>query len=99
MSILYKLESDDHDNPAFVKTDGGGILAMYTRHSLRDLFINTLHVFGGEIMAGEPQLIHPIGQEELSNYPRETITYANLIQLENEYNRIYCFGRSYRSHD
>ena len=40
--LYYRLERDDHNNPAFVKTTNGTVLAMYTRHSLKDLFINVL---------------------------------------------------------
>ena len=38
--LYFKLEKDDHDNPAFTVTKSGDIIAMYTRHSKKDLFIN-----------------------------------------------------------
>ena len=38
-------------------------------------------------------MIHPINTEDLKYFPNETITYANPYKLENENNRIYCFGR------
>ncbi len=91
--IHYRLEKDDHDNPAFVLSGNGNLIAMYTRHSQKDLFISISKNFKSEFDFEGPQLIHPISQEELSKFPRETITYANPYRLETENNRIYCFGR------
>lgn len=91
--LYYRLEKDDHNNPAFVKTDQGQVIAMYTRHSLKDLFINFLDDSNGEFEFSGPQLIHPISKEELAKYPRESITYANPYRLASENNRLYCFGR------
>ncbi len=91
--LYFRLEKDDHNNPAFVKTADGSVLAMYTRHSLKDLFINVLDPDNAEFCIKGPQLIHPISNEELLKFPRETITYANPFRLEEENNRIYCFGR------
>lgn len=90
--LYYKLETDDHNNPAFVLTGEDKILAMYTRHSLKDLFINTSKN-DGEFEFSGAQLIHPISDKEFEKFPRRTMTYANPIRLEEEDNRIYCFGR------
>ena len=91
--LYYELEADDHDNPAFLLTEHSQILAMYTRHSKRDLFINTLEDDRNDFEFTGARLIHPISDEELKKFPRNTMTYANPIRLEGENNRIYCFGR------
>lgn len=91
--LYFRLEKDDHNNPAFAKTADRTVLAMYTRHSLKDLFMNELDPSGTNFEVLEPQLIHPIDKEELKKFPKETITYANPFQLTEEDNRIYCFGR------
>lgn len=91
--LYFHLESDDHDNPAFTTTADGQTLVMYTRHSLKDLFINRLPDDNKAFRFSGPQMIHPFSDEELSKFPRATMTYANPYRLEDEQNRIYCFGR------
>ncbi|MBL3655178.1 BNR-4 repeat-containing protein [Fulvivirga sediminis] len=91
--LYYLLENDDHDNPAFVPTGEGDILAMYTRHSRKDLFINVLEDYKNQSNYSKPQFIHPISKAELEKFPRETMTYANPFRLTAENDRIYCFGR------
>jgi len=91
--LYFKLEKDDHNNPAFVKTNEGKIIAMYTRHSLKDLFYNVSSNNHRNFEFGGAQLIHPISKKELKDFPKESITYANPIILSSENNRIYCFGR------
>jgi hypothetical protein len=90
--LYYKLQTDDHNNPAFALTTEGTLIAMYTRHSMKDLFINTSIPFRDGFKFSGAQLIHPISDEEFEKFPRRTITYANPIPLEEEH-RIYCFGR------
>lgn len=91
--LYFRLEKDDHNNPAFVFTQSGKLLAMYTRHSKKDLFINVLENYRTHFEFGKPQLIHPISKEQLNKFPRETITYANPFRLKAENNILYCFGR------
>jgi hypothetical protein len=91
--IHYRLEKDDHNNPAFVLAGNGNLIAMYTRHSQKDLFISMVNDYKSDFDFEGAQMIHPISQEELSKFPRETVTYANPYRLEAEDNRIYCFGR------
>jgi len=91
--LYFLLEADDHNNPAFTVTAEGQTLVLYTRHSRKDLFINRLSHLTKEFRFSEPQMIHPFSDEELSEFPRATMTYANPYCLENENNRIYCFGR------
>ena len=91
--LYHQLESDDHDNPAFVVTENDQVIAMYTRHSKKDLFINILEDYRNGFEFEGAQLIHPIRKEEYEKFPKQTITYANPVQLEKENNRIYCFGR------
>jgi len=91
--IHYRLEKDDHDNPAFVRAANGNLIVMYTRHSQKDLFINISKDLKSGFDFEGAQMIHPISLEQLNNFPRETVTYANPYSLEAEDNRIYCFGR------
>jgi hypothetical protein len=91
--LYYKLESDDHNNPSFTVDENGAIVAMYTRHSKKDLFINILNDHQGQFEFSAPRLIHPWSDQQLEKYPRKTMTYANLIRLDDEGGRVYCFGR------
>ncbi len=91
--LYFQLEKDDHNNPAFIITTDGQILAMYTRHIKKDLFINRLTDPKNDFRFSEPQMIHPMSEDQISKFLRPTITYANPFRLENENNRIYCFGR------
>lgn len=91
--LYYHLEKDDHNNPSFARTASGEVIAMYTRHSKKDLFINRLKGDENKFNFSKAQMIHPISKKELKHFPRETITYANPYRLEKENNRIYCFGR------
>lgn len=91
--LYYSLEKDDHNNPAFVETGDGKLIAMYTRHGKKDLFINILEDLKNGFDFSGAQLIHPISKEELEKYPRESMSYANPYQLEAENGRLYCFGR------
>ncbi len=91
--LYYKLESDDHDNPAFVLTENNEVLVMYTRHSRKDLFINRLSDYKQNFNFSDAQFVRPFSDEELEKFPRATMTYANPFRLEKETNRIYCFGR------
>ena len=91
--LYYRMEHDDHDNPSFALTGNGHIIAMYTRHSCKDLFINHLANYKTDTVFTRPQFIHLFSTEELKKFPRETMTYANPISLKEENNRMYCFGR------
>lgn len=91
--LYYKLENDDHDNPAFILTGKDEILSMYTRHSKKELFINVLKDYKMDSAYTNVQFIHPISKEELAKFPKESITYANPIRLKLENDKIYCFGR------
>ena len=88
------LQSDDHDNPAFVKTEDGQIIATYTTHSGRDgFFINTTSQ-GADIQSfGQPEQIFLLDSTQLEEFPKVHVTYANPYQLEAEDGRLYCFGR------
>lgn len=92
--LYFMLEQDDHDNPAFVQTGNGDVLAMYTRHGKKDLFTNRwLKDADPEFSFTSPQFIHTFSKEQLAMFPRPTMTYANPFRLKDENNRIYCFGR------
>ncbi|MEM9887135.1 MAG: BNR-4 repeat-containing protein [Bacteroidota bacterium] len=91
--LYFRLERDDHNNPAFVATAAGKVLAMYTRHTRKDLFINILEDAKGVFNFTDVQFIHPFDGEQLKKFPQASITYANPYQLVEEDNRLYCFGR------
>jgi len=91
--LYHRLEHDDHNNPAFVLTSKDEILAMYTRHSKKDLFINVLKDYRIDSAYTDVQFIHPMSKKELEKFPKEHITYANPIRLKSENDKIYCFGR------
>ncbi len=40
--LYHMLESDDHNNPAFVTTGSGEVIVMYTRHSKKIYLLITL---------------------------------------------------------
>ena len=90
--LYYLLEADDHDNPAFTTAADGSILALYTRHSRKDLFINRWNPAADSAFGGA-QLIHPFTDAELARFPRATMSYANPYRLEREGNRLFVFGR------
>ncbi len=91
--LYFILEKDDHNNPAFTITASGEVIVMYTRHALKDLFINRLDADSESFTFSRPQFIHPFSEEQLAKFPRPTMTYANPIRLEDENDRIYSFGR------
>ena len=93
--ILYpQLESDDHNNPSFVKTGDGQWLASYTTHSKKDgFFVNRTSTTGDISSFGEAQKHLLLDSVELVQFPKVHVTYANPYRLEAEQNRIYCFGR------
>ena len=91
--LFPKLESDDHDNPAFVSTANGNIIATYTTHSGRDGFF-THTTQGADISTfNEARKILLLDSTELQQFPKVHVTYANPYRLEAENHRIYCFGR------
>lgn len=93
--MLYpELESDDHDNPAFVKTGDGKILATYTSHSGRDGFFINQTANGSDISTfGAAEKVLLLDSTELEKFPKVHVTYANPYRLEAEGGRLYCFGR------
>lgn len=93
--VLYpKLEADDHDNPAFVKTTDGRILATYTTHSGPDGFYLNKTGEGTNIQSfGVATEIDLLDSTQLKDFPKVHVTYANPYRLEAEDGRLYCFGR------
>lgn len=94
-TTLYpKLQSDDHDNPAFVETADGRVIATYTTHSGRDgLYMNTTTSKADVLSFGEPVNVHILDSTQLEKFPKVHVTYANPYRLEAENDRLYCFGR------
>jgi len=93
--ILYpQLESDDHNNPSFVKAANGQVVATYTTHSKKDgFFINRTNKAGEISSFGETQKHLLLDSTQLEQFPKVHVTYANPYRLKAEQNRIYCFGR------
>ena len=91
--LYYRLEKDDHNNPAFVVNGKDEVMAMYTRHSKKDLFINVLKDYENDSAFSDVQFIHPMSKQELEKFPKEHVTYANPIRLKSENDKIFCFGR------
>lgn len=92
--LAPKLESDDHNNPSFVKTGDGKLLVTYTTHSGKDGFFAHKTFQESDILSfSEAKKIPLLDSLELQRFPKVHVTYANPYQLEAENNRIYCFGR------
>jgi len=93
-ALYPKLQFDDHNNPAFVKTAEGKIIAAYTTHSGRDgFFINTTNNGTDVSSFGEAKKVPLLDSKELEEFPKVHVTYANPYRLEAENDRLYCFGR------
>ncbi|MCB0631044.1 MAG: BNR-4 repeat-containing protein [Saprospiraceae bacterium] len=94
-AMLYpELQSDDHDNPAFVKTGDGKLLVTYTTHSGPDGFFMNKTSDGTSIASFGPSVeVALLDSTELEKFPKVHVTYANPYKLETENNRLYCFGR------
>ena len=87
------LEIDDHDNPAFVETPDGSVLAQYAKHGTGKLYQNRTDRTGAVGSFSAADSMDVIDPAELEKFPRSTITYANPFRLSRENNRLYSFGR------
>lgn len=93
-TLYEQLQRDDHNNPAFVETKDGNIMAVYTTHSGRDGFFQHISDSLADIRSfGKPTKVHLLDSAELARFPKIHVTYANPFRLEKEAQRIYCFGR------
>ncbi len=93
-NVLYhKLEKDDHNNPSFLLVDDKKVLAMYTQHNKRELFINAIDDVSNLFEFGKARRINPISREEYRKFPKRTVTYVNPFKLEANNDRLYSFGR------
>ncbi len=93
-TLYPQLQFDDHNNPAFVVLPDQRILAMYSWHSTDKGIIFNITSQPADITSfGEPVVFKPKTDQLLSDFPRETYTYANPYVLKKEQNRIYSFGR------
>jgi len=93
--ILFpEMQVDDHNNPAFCLLEDGNILTMYTWHSTKKGIVHQSTTTPGDISTfSKPVVIKPGIKTLLTDYPRETFTYANPFRLEDENQTIYSFGR------
>lgn len=91
--IHPQLEKDDHNNPAFLELPDGKILAFYTRHHNKELFVSGTSKSGDITGWEQPQQINISNPEEVEIYGTPYYTYANPFLLSSEENRIYLFGR------
>lgn len=93
-ALYPELQSDDHDNPAFVQTADGKLIATYTTHSGPDGFFMNITSQGTDIESfGEPVNISLLDSTQLEEFPKVHVTYTNPYRLEAEDGRLYCFGR------
>lgn len=91
--LFEKMEIDDHNNPAFVELPDQRIITMYTWHGSKNGIVSQKTKLPNDIHSfSEPSIIRPGIETLLSQFPRETYTYANPFYLENE-ETIYAFGR------
>lgn len=90
--LFSKLEKDDHDNPSFLELADKGYMAFYAKHGSGDLYYHR-NAENNNDLFGKLTVFDPVGKAELAKFPRRQVTYANPVQLKNEHNRIYCFGR------
>lgn len=87
--LFPKLEVDDHNNPAFVKTADNSILGVYTKHHREVLLQNKM--IDGEWSTADT--INVNSADQVTKYSDDHYTYANPYCLKDENNRIYMFGR------
>lgn len=92
INLANKLETDDHNNPAFVRVNGE-VQAFYTKHGPVGVYQDKLDFSNGLASVNMHKIINPIDSAELAKYPRNTTTYANPFALTAENNRLYVFGR------
>ncbi len=92
--IIYpKLEIDDHNNPAFVVRPDGHIMAFYTMHHNKDIYMSISSKPKDISNWKAPVTINPNDTTLLAEYINGKYTYANPFILTEENNRIYLFGR------
>lgn len=88
--LFPKLEVDDHNNPAFVKTADNSVIGVYTKHHREVLLQNRM--VDGKWSAADT--INVNSADQLAIYDNDDhYTYANPYRLKEENDRIYMFGR------
>jgi len=92
-TLYHKLQKDDHNNPSFIISENGKLIAMYSKHNGYNVFINTLDNYKQEFKFNIAQRKNPVDRELLRQYRQKTVTYTNPITLAAENNKLYCFGR------
>jgi hypothetical protein len=86
-----EFEQDDHDNPAFLPVEGGGLLAVYTKHA-RERMVYWRHSVPGDPSSwSEAGTFTTPGGD--SDYGGHNVTYSNLFRWPD--GRIYNFHRGY----
>lgn len=88
-TLHARLQHDDHDNPALLALPDGRLVAFYSRHGGKKMWMRT---------SDKPWDISAWGKEQslpvhTSKPPRKTITYPNPILLPEEDNRLWLFWR------
>ncbi len=93
-TLYYRLQKDDHDNPAFALLPDNNIFTMYTWHAGKNGVISNTTTDGSNIFSfGKNKIFKPNSTELLNKFPRETYTYANPYVLKGEQNKLFAFGR------
>jgi hypothetical protein len=95
--LYTKLETDDHDNPAFLQMADDRILTQYTWHggskNGMGVIQNTTEKPLDITSFSDSTVFKPQTPELLKKFVRETYTYANPFMLSAEKNKIFSFGR------
>ena len=93
--VLHEnFEKDDHDNPSFLIDQTGKVLVFYSRHGTGNSPIFLAHSKNAEDLSTWEKL-RSLRLNDTIAYAgmRNTYTYANIIQLSEEDNRLYLFWR------
>lgn len=94
-NILFPaMQVDDHNNPAFAILPDQTLFTAYTWHSTDKGMVIHRSTEPGDIHSlSAKEVVKPVSEALLEEFPRETYTYANPYVLRGENNRLYCFGR------
>lgn len=86
--LAGQFEQDDHDNPAFLPLSGGRLLAFYSKHAGREIWMAESDGGAGALRFGPARALKLNVQAT-----RMTYTYPNPQSLSAEKGRIYLFWR------
>jgi len=79
-------QKDDHNVASLLLRSDGSMLATYARHHTDDYFAY-------RFSSGDPSVVNNWSEEKLVSSLGDRLTYANLVRLSGEGNKIYNFTR------